>query len=87
VEGLDFVLLTALDALESKDPGTIELLVQITEDRGDLVERIRNDFLADKTASVTDRALLLQVTSVFERIVWMVHRLGALMDGAVKVPA
>ena len=72
--------MTAVDALESPNPGNIELLMQITEDRGDLVERMRKDFLSDNTASTADRIVLLQVTSVFERIVWMAHRLGALID-------
>jgi phosphate:Na+ symporter len=79
IEGLDFVLLTAVDALESRDAGNIELLLQITEDRGDLVERMRKDFLAGNETSSADRLILLQVTSVFERIVWMLHRL-ALID-------
>ena len=80
VEGLDFVLLTAVDALESRDRQVVEMLVEITGDRGDLVERMRNDFLAEKSASSADRVVLLQVTSVFERIVWITHRLGQLMD-------
>ena len=80
VEGLDFVLLTAVDALETKDPETVELLTHITADRGDLVEGIRTDFLAERETNSTDRAILLQVTSVFERIVWMTQRLSRLID-------
>jgi phosphate:Na+ symporter len=80
IEGLDFVLLTAIDALETKDPTAIDLLFEVTSDRGDLVERMRNDFLSGSGASSSDRAVLLQVTSVFERIVWMMHRLARLMD-------
>jgi phosphate:Na+ symporter len=80
VEGLDFVLLTAIDALESKDAGVVEMLTAITSDRGDLVERIRNDFVANKTPSPADWAVLLQVTSVFERIVWMTHCMARLME-------
>jgi phosphate:Na+ symporter len=80
VEGLDFVLLTGVDALASKDPAALELLMQITGDRGDLVERMRKDFLANERATAAERAVLLQVTSVFERIVWMLHRLAALMN-------
>src|SRR5690349_11505222 len=80
VEGLDFVLLTAVDSMETKDVAVIEMFFAITSDRGDLVERFRNEFLADTAATSSDRAVLLQVTSVFERIVWMAHRLARLMD-------
>ena len=82
VEALDFVLLTLIDALESGAGEPVDQLVQITEDRGEFVERVRQEYLADE-ASVTasDRAVLLQVTSVFERAVWMTHRLARLIDG------
>ena len=82
VEALDFVLLPLIDALESGAGEPVDQLVQITEDRGGFVERVRQEYLADE-ASVTanDRAVLLQVTSVFERAVWMTHRLARLIDG------
>jgi phosphate:Na+ symporter len=81
VEGIDFVLLTMLDALESGEKEPVELLVKITEDRGDLVERIRQEYLAGEgSASAADRAVLLQVTSIFERIIWMTQRLARLID-------
>ncbi len=81
VEGLDFVLMTMLDALESGDREALELLSHITGDRSDLVERIRQGFLADETdVSAADRAVLLDVTSTFERVVWMVQRLARLVE-------
>src|SRR5262249_10512095 len=89
VEGLDFVLLTAVDSMETKDAAVIEMFFGITSDRGDLVERFRNEFLADTAATSSDRAVLLQVTNIFERIVWMAHRLARLMDtgqAQLKVP-
>ena len=81
VEALDFMLLTLIDALESTDAEAGELLLQITEDRGDFVERIRQDYLAEESgASSGDRAVLLQVTSIFERVVWMTQRLARLIE-------
>jgi phosphate:Na+ symporter len=80
IEGLDFVLLTAVDAIETKDPAAVEMFAGITSDRGDLVERIRNDFFAGTEINSSDRAVLLQVTSVFERIVWMAHRFAGLVE-------
>jgi phosphate:Na+ symporter len=82
VEAVDFVLLTLLDALEAGTGDTVELLAQITEDRSEFVERIRRDYLADEASIGTaDRSVLLQVTSVFERIVWMTQRFARLLGG------
>jgi phosphate:Na+ symporter len=86
VEALDFVLLTLLEALESAGGGeSLVLLLQITGDRGDLMERIRQDYLADEGAvSSAERSVLLQATSIFERIIWMTQRLARLIDGGQK---
>jgi phosphate:Na+ symporter len=80
IEGLDFILMTGVDAIETKDPMAIQMFSGITSDRGDIVERIRNDFFAGSDVDAADRAVLLQVTSVFERIVWMAHRLAGLVE-------
>src|SRR5262249_27692529 len=48
-----------------------------TEDRGDLMERVRQNYLAEEgSVGTAERAVLLQVTSVFERIIWMSQRLA-----------
>ena len=87
VEGLDFVLMTMVTALETGDQQRIDLLVSITEDRGDMMEHFRQNYLAEEgTVSAADRAILLQVTNVFERIVWMTQRLARLIDRNAKGP-
>lgn len=81
IEGLDFVLLTLVDALEAGSSDALDLLTRITEDRGDLVERIRQEYLAGEAGvAVAERAVLLQVTSVFERVIWMTQRLARLIE-------
>jgi phosphate:Na+ symporter len=81
VEGLDFVLMMLVDALETGDRERIEMLINITEDRGDLMERIRQSYLAEEeSVDARDRAVLLQVTNVFERTIWMTQRLARLLD-------
>jgi phosphate:Na+ symporter len=83
LESLDFVLLSMIEALEDGGEAA-EMLVRITGDRSDLVERIRQRFLTDEEqVSATERATLLQITSVFERVVWMTHRLARLITGVV----
>lgn len=83
VEALDFVLITLVDALGSGDGNDIDLLQTITEDRGEFVERLRQEFLSnDQGSAPGDRAVLLQVTNVFERIIWMTQRFAGLLDRA-----
>jgi phosphate:Na+ symporter len=85
VEALDFVLLTLVDALEAGGGDAVETLIEITGDRGDLMERIRQNFLTDEGGiAAADRAVLLQATSVFERVIWMTQRLARLIGGGAK---
>jgi len=85
VEGLDFVLTMLVTALETGDRQQIELLVKITEDRGDLMEQIRQRYLAEEgSVDARDRAVLLQVTNLFERTIWMTQRLARLLDRNVR---
>jgi len=80
-ESLDFVLMTMEDAIESKEGDTIEILVQITGDRGELVERIRREYLTGEIEVTNlERAALLQATTGFERVIWMVQRVARLIE-------
>ena len=53
----------------------------LAEDHGDLMEQIRQSYLAEEgSVDARDRAVLLQVTNVFERTIWMTQRLARLID-------
>jgi phosphate:Na+ symporter len=81
VEAMDFVLMTMVDALELRTEDSIDLLVRITGDRSEVMERFRQEYLRDETgAGATERAVLMQVTSIFERVIWMIQRLARLVD-------
>jgi phosphate:Na+ symporter len=82
-EGLDFVLMTLVDALDTGAGMSLDLLERITEDRGDMMEQVRQSYLAEEGhVSAADRAILLQVTSIFERVIWMTQRLSRLIDAS-----
>src|SRR5262249_42984130 len=85
VEGLDFVLMIMIQTLESADQELFSLLLRITEDRGDMMERIRQDYLAEEgSVDTADRAVLLEVTSVFERVIWMTQRFARLVHAGQR---
>lgn len=79
-EGLAALLMTAHDAVCSGDPDDLDLLQQLTADRDSLVDQMRRRVMAaDRTLSAHDQHTLYIVTSLFERIVWMLRRYGALL--------
>jgi phosphate:Na+ symporter len=77
VEGLDAVLLSVVDAIESGSLDDIALIEQITADRGELMEGIRRKFLSDETLSLSreEKLGLLQITGLFERLIWMLREM------------
>ena len=51
------------------------------------MEQIRQGFLEqEQTVDANGRAVLLQVTNTFERIVWMTQRLARLLDRRGRTP-
>lgn len=87
VEGLDAVLLSVVDTMESGNPEDIALVEQITADRGDLMEGIRRKFLSDETLSLSreEKLGLLQMTGLFERLIFMLREMTQM--SVVEPPA
>jgi phosphate:Na+ symporter len=82
-EALHTVLLTALDALETPDEFNRETLQTLTADRGELMERIRKAMLSgDRGLGAEDQQTLFALTSLFERVIWLLRRLGATLEPA-----
>jgi phosphate:Na+ symporter len=80
-EALEFLLLTVGDAVTSLDATEADLTAGLCADRGEMLGRIRNLYLTSEAAlSPVDKSLLLEVTTRFDRIVWMVRRLAELLQ-------
>lgn len=92
VEGLDLIVGTLAEARASEDALDAELLVAMTSDRGEMMERIRSaDLGAERGVGVEARANLLYMTTLFERSVWITHRLARALaasggDGGAEAP-
>jgi phosphate:Na+ symporter len=76
VEALDTLVLTAMDALGTKDITDITLLVQLTEDRGGMMERLRGRLQLDAGQTAASIATLHYATTLFERNVWLLRQLA-----------
>lgn len=85
-EGLAALLMAAEDAVRSCDADDLALLRQMTGDRDSLVDQMRRRVIAaDKTLSTHDQRTLYTITSLFERVVWMLRRYGALLAGPAAI--
>lgn len=86
-EGVAALLMTADDAVRSCDADDLALLRQLTADRDSLVDEMRRRVIAaDKTLSAHDQRALYVITSLFERVVWMLRRYGALLVAEAAAP-
>jgi len=80
MESIDFMVLTAIDAIESKDSDEIETLEMLTQDRSAMMTKIRhNYFESEKDLSSKDRNFVLDVTVLFENAVHTLGRYGHLL--------
>lgn len=85
VEGLDAILLTAVDAVEDPDHGDAETLIRITSDRGGLMDKIRETYLSSEGQLVAaEKSLLLYATNAFELIIWLLRRLALGLEPEAK---
>jgi phosphate:Na+ symporter len=76
-ESLHMLLLTALDSRRAADPADTELLLRLTSDRGDLMERMRRNVLAaPQPFDHQQKSRVFYLTSLFERIVWLLRQLA-----------
>jgi phosphate:Na+ symporter len=85
VEALDTILLTASDALTSRDEIDIELLMNLTDDRGGIMERLRSRHRLDHPDHASNVSALHYATTLFERNVWLLRQLALWLREDVKV--
>jgi len=80
VEGLDAILYSTIDAIDSDDPADIDTLVRMTSDQGQVLQGMRETYLQRESGfTPTEKAAILHVTNVFERAVWIINRIGQLL--------
>lgn len=83
VESLDALILTAAAAMANADRQELDDLATMTANRGPVMERMRRRYLALSDSLAPDeRSRILQITGLFERGAWSLHRFGALLGQA-----
>jgi phosphate:Na+ symporter len=77
VEAADTVLFTAIDCWKTRDEDDLATFSAMTEDRGTMMERIRRTYAeGDAGVEHKDKAGLFHLTSLFERIIWLLRQIG-----------
>lgn len=77
VESLDGILLTAVEACRAPGGEDTEWLLRLTDDRSEMMERVRREYLsAESGLNHDEKATLLHLTGLFERLVWLFRQVG-----------
>jgi phosphate:Na+ symporter len=74
VEGVDFLVLTLLDALKSQDEQDRALFLKMTADQSEVMERIRRKLLLSSERSAKMHEALFRASSLYERMVWLLRQ-------------
>lgn len=85
VEGLDAVLLTMADALADTAGEDRALFRAMTQNRGEVMQRLREGYLAaDAQLSTGEKGTILIVTNLAERALWLLAQIGELEQTALN---
>ena len=64
---MNFMILTEIEALRSKDLTELELLKNLTSDRGEIMDSVRKKYMqSEKELTEEDRNFVLDITILFE---------------------
>ena len=73
VEGLHLVLELMGDSLSNLED--FDILMELTSDRGHLMDKIRDTLISDNSKNLAERKSLFVSTRIFERILWQIRQM------------
>jgi phosphate:Na+ symporter len=80
MESVDFMIMTTIDALKSHDEEEIDMLEMLTQDRSDMMVRIRHSYFeSEQDLSEHERNFVLDITILLENAVNSLSRYGKLL--------
>lgn len=81
LESIDFMVLAAIDTIESQDEGEVETLGMLTQDRTEMMKSVRHNYFAsERQMSEAERNFVLDVTMLLENVVQTLARYGRLLQ-------
>ncbi|MBU1247467.1 MAG: Na/Pi symporter, partial [Proteobacteria bacterium] len=87
MESQEFLLLQSSDALAGGDDMDIAILKTITADNGDMVEKVRKQYLeAEEGLGLTEKMDMHRISALFERTTWLLNRLSVVVTPPLGSP-
>jgi len=85
-ERLDFLLVAMKDAMKHKDSTSAPTLLSLTENEGELMANVRNDYLSDESGPDSpERSAFFQVAHGFEQTLWLLNRIALLAQPIIEM--
>ena len=84
IEGLDTILLTVSDSFQTNDPSDLDMVLLMTSDKSELMRNLRKMFLTQKDLPGDSQAAILELTTLFERTVWILGKITLLQQQCLK---
>lgn len=75
IESLHLILSLLEETIQTHDD--YEFLVQLTSDKSQIMDMIRDSLISDSTQSASDKKSLYVSTRIFERIIWQIRQMIA----------
>ncbi len=83
LESVDFLVLSAIDALESGDVMDIAMLASMTQDRSEMMAKLRKAYFeAEHELSNSARSFVLDITMLLENVVKTLSRYGQVLKAS-----
>jgi len=80
MESIDFIILTAIDAIESQTESEIDTLAMFTQDRAEMMTRFRRSYFnSEQELSTEERNFILDITILFENAIQTLARYGSVL--------
>jgi len=73
IESLHLILTLMEETVESNE--NIDLLIELTSDKSQMMEKIRDKLLSDSTTDIANRKVLFLSTRIFERALWQIRQM------------
>lgn len=83
MESVDFIILAAIDALDSQSGSELDTLEMFTQDRSEMMTRVRRNFFnSEQELSRDERNFVLDITILFENSVQSLARYGTILKAS-----
>lgn len=74
-ESSSMMLMTLVNVWVDRDPIEADMLLRITEDRGELMERMRRSYRSGSSMDIEADSAVYYATTLFERMIWLCRQI------------